>query len=87
MLVSGKDVVLAIVAHTKISSTYADAPSSTICMCWLAPSGFKLIFRTLRDFSTGALVITLLRQRAAFQTSGHTTRSSSALSGCNRKPG
>ena len=33
----------------RISSIYAGAPLSTICMSWPAPSRFKLIFKTLLE--------------------------------------
>jgi hypothetical protein len=57
MSVDGKDDAHAIADCARISSIYAGAPSSIICMSWPAPDRFKLIFKTLLDFSTDALVL------------------------------
>src|SRR6266496_1221378 len=55
MLVSGKDDAHAIAGCGRISSISAAALSSTICTSSLVPSSFRLSFRTLLDYLTGAL--------------------------------
>src|SRR5258708_7140100 len=54
--VGGKGDALGIEECARISSTCADVPLSTICMSWLAPSAFRLRFKTLLDSFTDALV-------------------------------
>jgi hypothetical protein len=53
--VDGKDDAPAIGDYARISSISGDAPSSTICMSWLALTCFLPSFRILLDFSTDAL--------------------------------
>src|SRR4051812_48558434 len=55
--VTGKDATHAIADYARISSICVGAPSSTISMSWLVPSHFRLSFRPLLDYLTGALVL------------------------------
>jgi hypothetical protein len=55
MLVGGRDDAHGIVDSAKISLICAGVPLSTICTFWPVPSCFKLIFKTLLDYLTGAL--------------------------------